>query len=189
MLVKRPAVNRSLLRVLVAEISADVANSCHVIQCEGIVVVDFLSALRFRHHLSNGRVRVSYRSPTGFWLDCPKDVIATPELPLSWLWTRYWLAHRRTELAQTATELSAAEFAVLCERFAQALFRQLPRPLLRQLQQQLALALSGNGESTREQPLSSAFAPAARLSSERRSFRMMLQSLAETPPGQLNLSL
>ncbi len=183
------ALDGGLLRNLIGDITHAATQCCRVVQCENVVVVDFLSALRFRHDLDSGVVRVSYRSPTAFWLDCPHDVVRSSSQPLAFLWTHYWLAHRRADLAHNAGALSALQFARLCETYAARLHAQIPTSITHRLHTQLVAALHRQeDEFSRESahPATSSFRP---MRVERRSFATLLRALATDGEPQLNLSL
>ena len=161
---KRPKVEMNLVQDMAEAIMQMAPQGVRVLSCDGVIVVDFLGQLRFRHCPATPELTVSYRSPTGFWLDCPASIGLLAQSPLQWSWTKYWLAHQRAAIAQSAPECSARTFARLCDDYAAAVLKKLPLALRRRLQAQLIAALAG------EQPLRCAGA--------------MLEARAET--GALN---
>ncbi len=163
-----------------AAIVSAAQNGVRVISCEDWIVVDFLGQLRFRLCPADQRLTVCYRSPTGFWLDAPDSLSLNAAHPLQWCWTRYWLAHRRAELAQHNLSGDARQFAALCDAYADAVLRQLSPSFKRRLRQQLGLALTGQQPVTKKKR-SQKSTPSSRQPVPKvfQSFRELLASVAQ----------
>lgn len=173
----RAKVDDAVVKLWVTEISAQADKSVRYLHCEDMIVIDFLDALRFRYQPSCRQLLASYRSPTGFWLDVPDSIILSAAAPLQWLWTKYWLAHRRAHISLQSPASNAAEFALLCEQYAKVLQKKLPLTCRRQLNKQLLCAMG----SATTASLWEKNATRVNDSGKRQTFHAMLAAIASEP--------